>query len=141
MPEITELKIAVNAAEIKAGTQALNEMAAASKQAGDQVEESSSKFHNFVPRVRAQAEAALTATDANIALGAGGGDAADGLLKAMEAIDGFAKASAKIGAGGLNADIGQIKDGLGEMANATGLTELAMKRLGAGPLLALQMAA
>ncbi|MEG2030251.1 MAG: phage tail length tape measure family protein [Janthinobacterium sp.] len=116
-------------------------MAAASKQAGDQVEESSSKFHNFVPRVRAQAEAALTATDANIALGAGGGDAADGLLKAMEAIDGFAKASAKIGAGGLNADIGQIKDGLGEMANATGLTELAMKRLGAGPLLALQMAA
>ena len=141
MPEITELKIAVNAAEIKAGTQAVNDMAAASKQAGDQVEEASGKFHNFAPRVRAQAEAALTATDANIALGAGAGDAAAGLLKALEAVNGFAKASAKIGEGGLNADIGKIKDGLGEMANATGLTELAMKRLGAGPLLALQMAA
>ncbi|SDA38010.1 Prophage tail length tape measure protein [Janthinobacterium sp. 344] len=141
MPEITELKIAVNAAEIKAGTQAVNDMAAASKQAGDQVEEASTKFRNFEPRVRAQAEAARTAANANIALGAGGGDAADGLLKAMEAIDGFTKAATKIGAGGLNADIGQIKDGLGEMANATGLTELAMKRLGAGPLLALQMAA
>ena len=141
MPEITELKIAVNAAEIKAGTQAVNDMAAASKQAGDQVEEASGKFHNFAPRVRAQAEAALTATDANIALGAGAGDAAAGLLKALEAVNGFAKASAKIGEGGLNADIGKIKDGLGEMANATGLTELAMTRLGAGPLLALQMAA
>jgi phage-related minor tail protein len=141
MPEITELKIAVNTAEIKAGTQAVNDLAAASKQTGEQAEQASTKFGNFEPRVRAQAEAARTAANANIALGAGGGDAADGLLKAMEAIDGFTKAAAKIGAGGLNADIGQIKDGLGEMANATGLTELAMKRLGAGPLLALQMAA
>ncbi len=141
MPEITELKIAVNAAEIKAGTQAVNDLAVASKQTGEQAEEASSKFRNFEPRVRAQAEAARMATDANIAMGKGGSDAADGLLKALEAVDGFAKASAKIGEGGLNADIGQIKDGLGEMANATGLTELAMKRLGAGPLLALQMAA
>ncbi|MDQ4625310.1 phage tail length tape measure family protein [Janthinobacterium lividum] len=141
MPEITELKIAVNAAEIKAGTQAVNDLAAASKQTGEQVEKASSKFGNFEPRVRAQAEAARTAADANIALGAGGSDAADGLLKALEAVNGFTKASAKIGEAGLNADIGKIKDGLGEMANATGLTELAMKRLGAGPLLALQMAA
>lgn len=119
----------------------MNDLAEASKQTGSQVEEASGKFRNFVPRARAQAEAALTATDANIALGAGAGDAAAGLLKALEAVNGFAKASAKIGEGGLNADIGKIKDGLGEMANATGLTELAMKRLGAGPLLALQMAA
>ncbi|AQR70100.1 hypothetical protein BZG29_18545 [Janthinobacterium sp. LM6] len=131
----------MNAAEIKAGTQAVNDLAAASKQTGEQVEKASSKFGNFEPRVRAQAEAARTAADANIALGAGGSDAADGLLKALEAVNGFTKASAKIGEGGLNADIGKIKDGLGEMANATGLTELAMKRLGAGPLLALQMAA
>jgi len=141
MPEITELKIAVNSPEVKAGTQALNDLAEASKQTGSQVAEASGKFRNFAPRVREQAEAALTATDANIALGAGAGDAAAGLLKALEAVNGFAKASAKIGEGGLNADIGKIKDGLGEMANATGLTELAMKRLGAGPLLALQMAA
>lgn len=131
----------MNAAEIKAGTQAVNDLAAASKQTGEQVEKASSKFGNFEPRVRAQAEAARTAADANIALGAGGSDAADGLLKALEAVNGFTKASAKIGEAGLNADIGKIKDGLGEMANATGLTELAMKRLGAGPLLALQMAA
>ena len=141
MPEITELKLAVNAAEIKAGTQAVNDLAAASKQTGEQVEKASSKFGNFEPRVRAQAEAARTAADANIALGAGGSDAADGLLKALEAVNGFTKASAKIGEAGLNADIGKIKDGLGEMANATGLTELAMTRLGAGPLLALKMAA
>ncbi|WP_175445188.1 phage tail length tape measure family protein [Janthinobacterium sp. HH106] len=141
MPEITELKIAVNTAEIKTGTQAVNDLAAASKQTGEQAEQASTKFRNFEPRVRAQAEAARMATEMNVAMGKGGSDAADGLLKAMEAVDGFAKASAKIGAGGLNADIGQIKDGLGEMANATGLTELAMKRLGAGPLLVLQMAA
>ena len=141
MPEITELKIAVNTAEIKTGTQAVNDLAAASKQTGEQAEQASTKFRNFEPRVRAQAEAARMATEMSVAMGKGGSDAADGLLKAMEAVDGFAKASAKIGAGGLNADIGQIKDGLGEMANATGLTELAMKRLGAGPLLVLQMAA
>ena len=119
----------------------MNDLAEASKQTGSQVEEASGKFRNFAPRVREQAEAALTASNANIALGAGADDAAAGLLKALDAVNGFAKASAKIGEGGLNADIGKIKDGLGEMANATGLTELAMKRLGAGPLLALQMAA
>ena len=63
------------------------------------------------------------------------------MLKAAEAVDGFARASLKIGEGGLNANVGQIKDGLGEMADATGLTELALTRLGKGPLLALQMAA
>lgn len=140
MPDIRELLIVVNTTEIKASTQAVNDLSAASEGAGRQFQNTNVNIRSTEVTLRMQAESTRAAADATRVLGDDASDAADAMFKGMTAIEGFAKASLKIGEGGLNADIGKIKDGLGDMANATGLTELALNRLGKGPLLALQMA-
>ena len=139
MPEITEILIVVNTAEVRAGTQAVNDLAAASGEAGQQVQDVNARMRNSEQVMRAQAEAVRAAADASRVLGDESSDASDALFKGMTAVEGFARASLKIGEGGMNADVGKIKDGLGELANVSGLTELAVTRLGAGPVLALQM--
>ncbi|WP_289886095.1 phage tail length tape measure family protein [Janthinobacterium sp. SUN118] len=141
MPEITEILIVVNTAEVRAGTQAVSDLADASGEAGHQVQDVNARMRDSEQVMRAQAEAARAAADASKVLGDESSDASDALFKGMTALEGFAKASLKIGEGGMNADVGKIKDGLGELANASGLTELAITRLGAGPVLALQMLA
>jgi len=141
MPEITEILIVVNTAEVRAGTQAVSDLAAASGEAGHQVEDVNTRMRDSEQVMRAQAEAVRAAADASRVLGDESSDASDALFKGMTAVEGFARASLKIGEGGMNADVGKIKDGLGELANASGLTELAITRLGAGPVLALQMLA
>lgn len=141
MPEIREILIVVNTAEVREGTQAVHQLADATDQAGRQVRETSVAIRISEQATRAQEEATRAAADAARVLGGQSSDASDAVLKAAEAVDGFAKASLKIGEGGLNANVGQIKDGLGEMADATGLTEMAVSRLGAGPVLALKMLA
>ena len=141
MPEITEILIVVNTAEVRAGAQAVNQLADATDQAGRQVQQTGVAIRISEQATRAQEEATRAAADAARALGDQSSDASDAVLKAAEAVDGFARASLKIGEGGLNADVGQIKEGLGDMADATGLTELAVSRLGAGPVLALKMLA
>ena len=141
MPEIREILIVVNTAEVREGAQAVNQLADASGQAGRQVRETSVAIRISEQATRAQEEATRAAADAARVLGGQSSDASDAVLKAAEAVDGFAKASLKIGEGGLNASVGQIKEGLGEMADATGLTEMAVSRLGAGPVLALKMLA
>ncbi|STR27538.1 Phage-related minor tail protein [Janthinobacterium lividum] len=139
MPEITEILIVVNTAEVRAGTQAISDLAAASGEAGHQVQDANTRMRDSEQVMRAQAEAIRAAADASRVLGDESSDASDALFKGMIAVEGFARASLKIGEGGMNADVGKIKDGLGELANVSGLTELAITRLGAGPVLALQM--
>ncbi|EZP39379.1 phage tail length tape measure family protein [Janthinobacterium lividum] len=139
MPEITEILIVVNTAEVRAGTQAISDLAAASGEAGYQVQDANTRMRDSEQVMRAQAEAIRAAADASRVLGDESSDASDALFKGMTAVEGFARASLKIGEGGMNADVGKIKDGLGELANVSGLTELAITRLGAGPVLALQM--
>ncbi|MFZ4874200.1 phage tail length tape measure family protein [Janthinobacterium sp. Mn2066] len=141
MPEIREILVVVNMTEVRAGTQALNDLADASGGAGNQVQIANSKIRTAELLLRAQAEASKAAAEALKALGEQSNDASEALFKGLTAVNEFAKASIKVGQAGLNADIGKIKDGLGEMANASGLTEMALTRLGKGPLLALQMAA
>ena len=125
MPERTEILIVVNPAEVRAGAQAVNQLADATDQAGRQVQQTSVAIRISEQAARAQEEATRAAADAARVLGDQSSDASDAVLKAAEAVDGFAKASLKIGEGGLNADVGQIKEGLGEMADATGLKMLA----------------
>ncbi|OYO27867.1 phage tail length tape measure family protein [Janthinobacterium sp. PC23-8] len=140
MPEIREILIVVNTAEVRESAQAVSQLAEASEQAGRQVRETSVAIRISEQATRAQEEATSAAADAAKVLGQQSSDASDAVLKAAQAVDGFARASLKVGEGALNANVGQIKNGLGEMADATGLTEAALTRLGKGPLLALQMA-
>lgn len=121
--------------------QAVNDLAAASGEAGQQVQYANVRMRDSEQIMRAQAEAARAAADASKVLGDESSDASDALFKGMTALEGFAKASLKIGEGGMHADVGKIKDGLGALMNTSGLTELAITRLGAGPVLALQMLA
>lgn len=69
MPEIREILIVVNTAEVREGAQAVNQLADASGQAGRQVRETSVAIRISEQVTRAQEEATRAAADAARVLG------------------------------------------------------------------------